>query len=205
MYLNILKRDLKRKKTMNVILLIFVILSAMFMSSSMNNIMAVTTGLDYFFEKANVPDYIVLEMGVEDNKLGETLTELDGVTDCRREAQLIGYGSDIEIIGSDEEVSSGMHMYMSAENAQINYFDQNNEVINEVEKGKFYSTSGFASNNNLKIGDKLIVTVGENELELEYLGKAKDAVLGSTGFGNSKFIMNDDDYQHLYDVVDDWS
>ena len=201
MYLNILKRDLKRKKTMNVILLIFVILSAMFMSSSMNNIMAVTTGLDYFYEKANGPDFVIFETGAEDSGLQETVMELDSVTDCRREPQFIGYGSDIEISGSDEEVSSGMHMYMSAENAQINYFDQNNEVINEVEKGKFYTTSAFATNNNLEVGDKLTITVGENEVELEYLGKAKDAVLGSTGFGNSKFIMNDDDYQHLYEGV----
>ena len=201
MYMNILKKDLKRKKTMNVILMIFVILSAMFMASSVNNIMAVTTGLEYFFEKANVPDYIVLEMGVEDNKLGETLTELDGVTDCRREAQLIGYGSDIEIKGSNENVDSGMHIYMPAGNAQINYFDQNNEIINEVEKGKFYTTSSFAANNNLEIGDKLTIAVGEKEVELEYLGKAKDAVLGSSGFGTSKFIMNDDDYQHIYDGV----
>ncbi|MEE1218389.1 MAG: FtsX-like permease family protein [Ruminococcus sp.] len=199
MYLNILTRDLKRKKTMNVILLIFVILSAMFMSSSVNNIMAVTTGLDYFYEKANGPDYIIFESGTEGSTLKETVMELDSVTDCRRESQLIGYGSDIEISGSDEEVSSGMHIYMPAENAQINYFDQNNKIINKVEKGKFYTTSAFAANNNLKVGDKLTITIGENEVELEYLGKAKDAVLGSNGFGTSKFIMNDDDYQHLYE------
>ena len=66
MYLNILKRDLKRKKTMNVILLIFVLLSAMFMSSSANNIIAVTSGLDYFFEKAGMADYYVLAI---DDKL----------------------------------------------------------------------------------------------------------------------------------------
>lgn len=201
MYLNILKKDLKRKKTMNVILLIFVILSSMFMSSSVNNIMAVTTGLDYFFEKANVPDYVVVETGVENSGLEEAVIDLDSVSDCRREPQLMGYGSDVEIKGSDEEVSSGMHIYMSAEDAQVNYFDQNNKIINEVEKGKFYTTSGFAANNKHKVGDKLTITVGENEVELEYLGKAKDAVLGSNGFGTSKFIMNDDDYQHLYEGV----
>ena len=36
MYLRILKKDLKRKKTMNVILLIFVILAATFIASSAN-------------------------------------------------------------------------------------------------------------------------------------------------------------------------
>lgn len=200
MYLNILKRDLKRKKTMNVILLIFVILSAMFMASSVNNIIAVTTGLDYFFEQANVSDFLVLEIGNDSDALGETVKELDSVTDCRKEPQLMGYGTDIKIVGSDEEVT-GMQLYMSVDDAQLNYFDQNNEVITEVEKGKFYTTSSFASKNNLKVGDKIIVTMDKNEVELEYLGKAKDAVLGSNGFGTPKLIINDDDYQRIYEDV----
>lgn len=50
MYLNILKKDLKRKKAMSVILLVFIILATMFVSSSVNNILSVTTALDNYFE-----------------------------------------------------------------------------------------------------------------------------------------------------------
>lgn len=57
MYLRILKKDLKRKKTMNVILLIFVILAATFIASSANNLTTVSSALDNFFEKAEGPDY----------------------------------------------------------------------------------------------------------------------------------------------------
>ena len=41
MYADILKRDLKRKRAMNIILLVFVILATMFVSSSVNNIINV--------------------------------------------------------------------------------------------------------------------------------------------------------------------
>lgn len=57
MYFNILKKDLKRKKTMNVILLIFVILAATFIASSANNTITVSNALDSYFSKANTPDY----------------------------------------------------------------------------------------------------------------------------------------------------
>ena len=57
MYIRILKKDLKRKKTMNVILLIFVILAATFIASSANNLTTVSSALDNFIEKADVPDY----------------------------------------------------------------------------------------------------------------------------------------------------
>ncbi|MCI9191409.1 MAG: ABC transporter permease, partial [Lachnospiraceae bacterium] len=57
MYLRILKKDLKRKRAMNVILLVFIILASMFMSSGVSNIITVTTALDSYFEMADVPDY----------------------------------------------------------------------------------------------------------------------------------------------------
>lgn len=55
MYLRILKKDLKRKKTMNLILLIFIILAAMFIASSVGNMVTVFTALDAYFEKAHNP------------------------------------------------------------------------------------------------------------------------------------------------------
>ena len=61
MYLRILKKDLKRKKTMNVILLLFVILATMFAASSVNNIMSVINGLDNYFEKANLSDHFIIQ------------------------------------------------------------------------------------------------------------------------------------------------
>ena len=61
MFFDILKRDLKRKKTMNVIILLFVILSVMFISSSVMNLTSMTGSLDSFFDKAGVGDYAVFE------------------------------------------------------------------------------------------------------------------------------------------------
>ena len=197
MYLNILKKDLKRKKTMNVILLIFVLLSAMFMSSSLNNIIAVTTGLDTYFEKAGVADYFVIATESGNSDMEKTIRGVDSVSDCRKEPQLIGYTPDIKIVGSDKEVQANMPIYFSVDNAQINYFNQDNEVISEVPKGQVYIGSSFAAQTDLEIGDKLTITIGESSVELEYMGKVKDAVLGSNGFGNPRFIMNNEDYNYL--------
>ena len=60
---SILKKDLKRKKTMNIIILMFVMLATMFVASSMNNIITVMNGTGYYFEKAGIGDYVILTMG----------------------------------------------------------------------------------------------------------------------------------------------
>ena len=80
MYLSILKKDLKRKKAMNIILLVFIILATMFVSSSVNNIISVTTALEHYFEMAGVPDYIGATMNksvVE--QMDETLKSAESI------------------------------------------------------------------------------------------------------------------------------
>ncbi len=66
MFLRILKKDIKRKKTMNIILLIFVILAVTFMASSANNLITVSTALENYFEKAGIPDYWFATMNASD-------------------------------------------------------------------------------------------------------------------------------------------
>ena len=59
MFWRILKKDLKRKRTMNLILLMFVILCSMFAAASSNNIAAVTGGIEHYFDIADMPDVLV--------------------------------------------------------------------------------------------------------------------------------------------------
>ena len=86
MFFRILFKDLKRKKTMNIILLIFVLLSAMFASSSVNNMISVFGGIEYFFEKAQMPDYVMLTLNSNGlNPTDEIVEEADAITQCRKE------------------------------------------------------------------------------------------------------------------------
>ena len=197
MYLNILKRDIKRKKTMNVILLIFVMLSAMFMASSVNNIIAVTSGLDSYFEKADMADYYVIAIDGDGEKMQTALDNLDSVTDYRREEALYFSGTNIEVNDKGLNDMSRAAIIMSIDNAKLNYFTSDNKKITDVEQGKAYVSGAFASKNKLNVGDKFTLVIGDTKKEFEYMGRAKDAFLGSDFMGNLRFILNDEDYEYL--------
>lgn len=197
MYLNILKRDLKRKKTMNVILLIFVMLSAMFMASSVNNIIAVTNGLDTFFEEAGMADHYVLALDDENDSLEKALKELNSTTEYKREDIFYALGSNVEINGKAMKDLDRTALVLSVDNRQLSYFSPDNKEITEVEKGKAYISGPFASEAKLEVGEKFTLVIGEHRLELEYAGRAKDALLGSDFMGNPRFILNDADYKYL--------
>lgn len=54
MYRNILKKDIKRKKTMNIILLLFTILATVFVASGISNVINVVNGTEYFLDKCYI-------------------------------------------------------------------------------------------------------------------------------------------------------
>ena len=86
MFSRILKNDLKRKKTMNIILMLFVILSVMFASSSTNIMISVYGGIDYFIEKAGMSDCVMLTRAPYDNNPAEEYFEnSSSVTSYKKE------------------------------------------------------------------------------------------------------------------------
>mgnify|MGYP003320006287 CR=1 FL=1 len=114
MYLNILKKDLKRKKAMNIILLLFIILATMFVSSSVNNIINVTSALDNYFEMANAPDYLAATM----NKnlavdVDEMVREASAIDNYEMENVL--YLTNENVICEDENIviGGGTHLLHS--------------------------------------------------------------------------------------------
>ena len=100
MYLQILKKDLKRKRAMNVILLVFIILASMFMSSGVSNIITVTTALDSYFEMADVPNYFAFsENKSSDQDIGRTIENASAIDEFRIEELVRMSQSNITRVG----------------------------------------------------------------------------------------------------------
>ena len=104
MFFDILKRDLKRKKTMNLIILLFVILSVMFISSSVMNLTAMTGSIDSFFDKAGIGDYTVFERCGGTVTVADAVKNAEGVTDFKQEESI--FLSSHKFIGREEENNS---------------------------------------------------------------------------------------------------
>ena len=62
MILRLITKDLRRKKTMNVILFLFILLATLFITSSVSNMIIILEGTDYYFEQANLPEYMVVTL-----------------------------------------------------------------------------------------------------------------------------------------------
>lgn len=201
MFMRILKNDLKRKKTMNCILLLFVILSAMFAASSVNNAVSVVGGLDYYFDKAGMSDYFIIASGDTDS-LDKVLDESENCTSYKKEYQQKITSSDVYFNGEKAWDTSNNAFLVPVDGEHIKFFDKNNNEITEVEKGKVYFPASSAESAGINIGDKIEIRTENKIIELEYAGLLKDALFGSPMMGNPRFLMNSEDYHEIADVND---
>lgn len=190
MYLRILKKDLKRKLTMNIILFIFILLAAMFIAASVNNILAVAGGTDHFMDLADVPDMIAISIVQESvPDITNTLDPLSQI-DCY-EIQPITFLTSENLCVTDQETSImvGSCLFQPYTDLQMHFFDRNDQRITGVEPGTVWITVSVMKNLGLQPGDKLQIVYGSVERDLTVAGSMKDASCLS-----GRFLVNPVDY-----------
>ncbi len=197
MYLNILKKDLKRKRAMNIILLVFIILASMFVSSGVSNILTVTTALERYFEMADVPDYFALYQNkASDKDVYKVLESASAIDEFRIEEGITITQSNITRKGEPLNASNtSQTLTLQSDRVMgINYFLDDGSILKSVPKGKIYTAAFTEKNMGLKVGDRIIVEVEGVSREFTFAGGFKDAVLGSELTGVKRFIINGEDF-----------
>lgn len=198
MFFTILKKDLKRKKTMNFILFAFVILATVFVASGFNNVLTVLNGTDYYMDKAGVGDYCIITVG--DDSVGhmeEILSEEAIIKDYRLDKVIYESEDNILFENGEHVETKNTAILQSINDTQIHLFDIENEEVTSVPEGHVYVSGSFLSKNNLEVGDTICIDHNGTKLTLILDGKVKDALLGSDLMGNTRFLMNEKDIETL--------
>ena len=193
MYLSILKKDLKRKRAMNMILLLFIVLATMFVSSSVNNIVNVTTALDSYFEMAKVPDYFATVMNKNCTiDIDETVRSASAVE--RYATENVLFLSPENFIYEDGDiVVEGTNLLQS--DICMNYFLSDGSILETVRQGEFYMTEIEADELGVDVGDRLTIECNGVRREFVLADKIKDALLGSKSVTDYRYIISKEDFE----------
>ncbi len=204
MFLRILQKDLKRKRTTNIILLLFIILASMFLASSVDNLIAVNGAIDHFLSMSKVPDSIAIAL---------TDGQDDEIADFLHEQRWL---SEYEVIKGFNLANEDVTITeCQADPAQTAYQRTNTLFIQTIPTNfmKVYTEDGEeltlkpgevafprleADNNNLQVGDKVSIRVGDKEQEFRIAAIVKDAVFGSSVMGFKRLFITREDFS-IYD------
>lgn len=192
MYLRILKKDLKRKRTMNAIVLIFIVLAAMFIASSANNMFTVATALDEYFEMAEVPDYWYATPYKEEADRFSYFAKENGYGLSTVELIQID-PRDICVDGKRFEYSNSV-VLSGTRGSKV--FDGEDKELVQIKDGEIYIPAEifFSEKYNLREGTVIEITFGEEKKSFVLKGSTRDALFGSSMIGMTRFLVSDRDF-----------
>lgn len=203
MFFRILKRDLKRKKTMNFILLLFILLSSMFLASSANNLRAILGAVEHFIEVSNVPDLFVMALSqAGQDEIGDFIKQSKYVASYEiQDSIIITDNGQIEILSRKEESADNPKyeqtntLSVQADNGRfMKVFDEDGKELH-LKRGEIALTKLEAENNHLQKGDRIAITIGNIRKEYTIAAITKDAVFGTSFMGFKRNIISTEDFE----------
>ncbi len=205
MNIRILKKDLKRKKSINLILLLFIFLSATFIAASLNNFSVIQNGVDEFMEQSELADFSILTMGGSFDAVSENDQNIEKFLNDHTQVKTFRVNEQIYLTSNQTELHSGKHLEMSTtmiltsvEMQGQKFFTEDNQQLIKMEEGKVYLSRQRLLKNNLEAGDELTICT-ENGFRMTFTiaGSFKDAFLGSEMMGSERLLVSQADYQEL--------
>lgn len=201
MWLQILKKDLMKQKTVNIILFLFITLSTIFLASSVNNICLVMNGLETYMEYANVSDVTAVFGGEDDKEAFERWLDSHGeVTEYEGE-QLCEIAADDISAGDDEEAGSfeanGASLYLGAVGSRYAkpLDSDGNDLV--LESGEVAVSPGLMARNGLRVGDELRFRVSDRVYTYRIAVQTRDIMFGNEMSGMGRFVFCKEDYDKM--------
>ena len=102
MNVRMLKKDLRRKKSINLILLVFIFLSTMFIAGSLNNFTVIMNGVEHFMEQSRIRDFLIVTKGGGPDELSENDKDIEEFLE--NQGQVEHFTVDEELFFSDNQL-----------------------------------------------------------------------------------------------------
>jgi putative ABC transport system permease protein len=196
MFFKILRKDLKRKKAMNVILFIFLFVASMLIAGSVNMLYTTITALDTFKKESNVADNILFTYANEtwDKQIKDWANTSELVKDLQEETYVFFLTKNITIPESHGELEYETTLVLGKLPKKNNLvFNQDNEFFT-LQTGEVAIPISMKEQTKLRIGDKITIDINGYKKDFTIKYYIKDAMLGSSLMSLKRVLISDGDY-----------
>ena len=188
---------MKRKKIMNAILFLFIVLCTVFLTSSISNLFIVSNGIEYFADRSHLADYFI---ATPDDDLSEWFNENEYVIEFSTEEMISITSGDIFIRGTKEYDTLGS-ILISVVPEMFNLpLNDENEIIKGVNQGEIAISFAQARRNDIELGDELILVIGDENHTFVVSQIVKDIIFGSDLMTATRFFINEYDFSLMNPV-----
>lgn len=202
-FLKILKRDLKRKKAMNIVLFILIALAATLVASSTNLMYSTTTAVNSFISNSRVADLNVTIANTSENNEGiEKWANNTSAIDAHYSEVHIGVpSSDITVPDGSKKISGNTVVSLSTIPRDVNLvYGQNNERFT-LQAGEIGLPISIKNTADIKLGDQITIEVEGLSKTFTVKEFFKDAFLGSDLIALKRLMISQNDFDEIKQSV----
>lgn len=189
---------------MNIILLIFIAMASMFVSSSVNNMVSILNATENYFNKAELKDYYIIT-GYEkknEEKLQDFLNTDSYVKDWEYKELLSVPATEWEREDGKKLNLQGSTIVQQLDSSGQKFFDSENQEITHIDENAIYLPLKAMKNNNLKTGDSLYLCNKGEKTEFIIAGNCKDALMGADMMGSVRVLVSKEGYEKIGKYAD---
>ena len=194
-----LKKDLMHRKSVNLILFLFITIATVFLASSVNNILVVSSSVDYYMDYANIPDVnlVAVNSGEKEKIMKWIETEAPGVKDYGYQEMLSVEQKNLHRENGKKFNAEGLSLFLSEESSDYcKVFDPNGGALH-LQDDEIGMPAFLMDKNDLKVGDKVRISLNGRDKTFTLKTVVKDAAFGNDMVGMSRIFMNSDMYKEF--------
>lgn len=194
-----LKKDLMHRKSVNLILFLFITIATVFLASSVNNILVVSSSVDYYMDYANIPDVnlVAVNSGEKEKIMKWIETEAPGVKDYGYQEMLSVEQKNLHRENGKNFNAEGLSLFLSEESSDYcKGFDPNGGALH-LQDDEIGMPAFLMDKNDLKVGDKVRISLNGRDKTFTLKTVVKDAAFGNDMVGMSRIFMNSDMYKEF--------
>ena len=199
MFAKMIRNDLKKKKSMNFILFIFIVFTSLLFASSGNVFYTAANALDSYFKKANVNDYFVFAMksDAQDNQIKEWADNCKEVKMSEKSNYLYLEDSQITLPSGNKLDDPSFTILGTVPDEKSLVFDDKTHERFSLKKGEIAITKETMENGKLKIGSKVTVDIQGHNYTYTVKNVTKDAVVGASICACRRLFVSQEDYDSM--------
>ncbi len=199
-----LKNDIKNKKGITVILSLFIIISTVLMGSSTNILINIFKSMDNLFQVSLVPSVVQMHTGYMDIEKILNFGNSNEFVNKTQIAEMITINNDKLYLNSDiSEYDSIMDISFVKQNKSFDFLLNLNNDIAVIKNGEIGIPVYYLKKNNINIGDKITLNLGNEIIEYKVAEIIRDAQMNTSIVHSKRFLISDEDYNYLSTKIDD--
>ena len=196
----ILKKDLLRKKVITIVVLLFIFLAALLVSSGVNLIVETTNSLNFLFSKAKTPHFVQMHAGRLDQQVIARWAAADDRVQEQQTVEMITIDGTNLFLGDSQkpEENSIMDISFVKQNPSFDYLLNLDNQIIRLSPGEVGIPIYYRQQRNIEIGDKIQLRTGSWTKELTVAAFVRDSQMNPAIVHSKRFLVHEADFTTIH-------